>query len=188
MPAKVLFDTTVLCGAFLDPAPGALCMALLEFARLGIIDPIFTQEVVAEWVRNAKSGRLGGIRYDDEDLDAFCDLIEPLLSIEALEQVRIGRYQVPLHAIAKVGKGFQLITQHPTRGYAHTITHMRDARTAILKDPADAHLFQVALDLECDFVCSSNIKDLPQGLAIGKLRCMTPESLMALIRDDLLPS
>jgi len=63
MERKVLFDTTVLCGAFLNPGRGGLCMALLEFARIGVVEPVFTQEVVAEWGRLAKSGQLDGITW-----------------------------------------------------------------------------------------------------------------------------
>ena len=159
-------------------------MDLLELARIGVIEPIFTQEVVAEWERVAKEGRLDGIRYEDADLVAFCDLVAPLLSVETLAQVRLGRAQVPGIPIATAGRA-QIITQHPKTGQATTETHVRDERTLVLKDPADAHLFQVALDLGCDYLCTSNTKDLPEGLVIGPVRCITPESLMTLLRKQL---
>lgn len=180
MPTRVVFDTTTLSGAFLRPSPDGLCMALLLMARIGVIEPIITQEVVMEWRRIASEGRLDGIRYPDEILDEFVDLLDPLLANERLKPLQAGRVQVPLYPLLEKA-GIRIVTQHPTHS-AKIGLHMRGKRTLVMKDPFDTHLVEAALTYGVHYLCTSNTKDFPDGIQIGPFICVTPESLMKRLR------
>lgn len=97
---KVFFDTTVLCSAIRSPF--GLCMGLLDLALAGFIEPVITQEVVAEFDRNCRIGIRGKV-YVDQEIADFCQVLAPLLSAEMIQRVAMGRAQAPLFPILEAG-------------------------------------------------------------------------------------
>lgn len=180
MSLRVLFDTTTLCSAFLNPA--GTDMALLQMARSGLIEPVISQEVVSEFIANCRKGFvIGGklVTFDEDFIDAFFELLEPLLDIANLARLRVGRAAGPLYPLREEGGVW--IVQVP-RQLAHTRTHMRGGRILALKDIHDFHVVIAALRYRCDYVCTYNHRDLPDGLRIGsRLEIAKPERLLRLL-------
>lgn len=180
MPIRVLFDATALCSAFISP--GGTDMALLQLARANFFTPVITGEVVAEFVRNCRKGFVAGSRrvtVEEDDIDAFFEILEPLLAPDNLMHVRIGRAAAPAYPIRAVG-GLWLV-QVPQR-MARAQTHLRGARVLALKDIYDFHVVHAALATRCDFICTYNSRDLPDGLRIGsRLEIIKPERLHRLL-------
>ena len=167
---RVLFDTTVLCAAIRNPR--GLNMGLLKLALVGLIEPVITQEVVAEWVGNCRAG-LGGVAITEEDLDAFCDLMEPMLSEPMIARVRMGRAMGPLEPITETAGA--LIIQAPI-GHEQQTQVINDQVLA-LKDPHDRHIVVAALQDACDCICTANTRDFPDGMRFNKLEFITPKRL-----------
>lgn len=171
-PLKVLFDTTTLCAAI--HAPTGLSMTLLEASRIGLVEAVITHDVITEWVRHCRRG-FGGDVYSDDDVAAFCELLAPLLSPEMLLRVDIGRAMSPLHPITDAA-GVTIIQAQP-----NTRSSMLDDRVFGLKDINDLHVVRAALQEQCDYLCTYNFRDLPDGLRIGKLEVIRPERLLPLV-------
>ncbi len=148
-------------------------MKLLLLARIGFVEPIITEEIIIEWVRNCYQG-IGKVVYDQEDIEAFCQLLEPLMSSGAVADVDLSRSMSPLYPIAEQS-GMRLI-QHPV-GYSRTITHMVNNRTLALTDIDDFHVVATAIQYQCDYLCTYNLRDLPDGLQIGSVTVIRPERL-----------
>lgn len=176
---RVLLDTTSLCAAIRNP--GGVGMKLLRLGLLGLFDIIVTEEIVAEWVRNCRKGLGKGrskISFSEEDLDAFCEALEPMLSEEMVARVRIGRAASPLYPIRHVA-GLKII-QLP-QGQPAAVSRMLDDVTFALKDVGDFHVVEAALRYQCDYLCTRNTKDFTEGLRFGTVEVISPERLVALL-------
>ena len=69
---RVLFDATVICGAFVTP--NGVNYKLLEFADDGLMDGFTTDVAAYEFVHNAYRGKLtGGDPVEPELLSEFLD-------------------------------------------------------------------------------------------------------------------
>lgn len=172
---KVLLDTTTLCAAMRNP--GGSGMKLLRLGLLGLFEPIVTEEIIAEWVRNCRKGLGQGklkITFTENDLDAFCEALEPVLSDEMVARVRIGRAASPLYPVRQEGglKVIQMPLGQPAAG-----SRMLDDITLGLKDVGDFHVVEAALRYQCDYLCTRNTKDFADGLQFGPVEVITPESL-----------
>ena len=175
---RVFFDTTVLCSAILSP--GGLCMRLLALAQAGILQAVITQEVVAEFDRNCRLG-FGDIVFDDDDIGGFCALLSPVLDLAMIRAVAVGRAMAPVFPILSVGA--VRIVQVPA-GMPEVVSQMLDEGTLALKDPFDLHVVAAALANGCGYLCTSNGRDLPDGLRVGGLEVIRPERLHRLVRDQ----
>jgi hypothetical protein len=169
---KALFDTTTLCAAIQRPT--GLSMQLLEASRLGRLEPVFSQDIIAEWVRHCRRGFSGDV-YSDDDIAAFCELLEPILSPDLLSRVEIGRAMSPLYPIADVA-GVTILQAQP-----NTRSSMLGERVFGLKDIGDQHVVRAALQEGCNYLCTYNFRDLPDGLIIGELEVIRPERLLPLV-------
>lgn len=179
---KVLIDTTVLCAAMRKP--DGLCMELLQLARIDAFEPILSEEIVAEWVRNCRRG-LGRGRattvFTEEDLDDFCRLLEPLLNDENVARVRIGRAASPAYPIRQE-EGYTLI-QVPM-GAQSPASGMLDPQTIGIKDIGDVHVVEAALRYGCSYLCTANVRDFPDGLRLADaIEVIRPERLLRLLVD-----
>jgi hypothetical protein len=173
---RVFFDTTVLCSAILDL--DGLSMHLLELALVGVIEPVITHEVVAEFDRSCRRG-LRGIVLDDGDIARFCLLLSPMLDLERVRSVAIGRAMAPLFPILDVG--LVRIVQAPVATPA-IVTRMLDEHTLALKDPFDLHVVAAAVADGCRYLCTYNTRDLPNGLVVGGTEFVKPEHLHRILR------
>ena len=178
VPVRVLFDTTVLCSAIRDL--DGLSMKLLLLARTGFVEPIITEEILIEWIRNCYQG-IGKVIYDEKDIEAFCQLLEPLLASNMIASVDLSRFASPLYPMTEQS-GMKLI-QHPI-GYSRTITHMLNNRTLALTDIDDFHVVAAALKYQCSYLCTYNLKDLPDGLKIGIITVIRPERLYRKLTEE----
>ena len=175
MPDRILFDTTVLCSAIRNP--GQSNYRLLVLAQAGIVEAVFTDEIIAEWLRNCYRG-LGGLRFNAADIEAFCDSLAPMLEPSRIRRIapRIQAYLYPIKEVLNMR-----LVQVPM-GLAHSGTQMLDANTLGLGDVGDFHVVNAALGYGCRYLCSSNGRDLPDGLQIGSdLEIVTPGRLLTLL-------
>jgi hypothetical protein len=81
-------------------------MALLQMARSGLIEPVISQEVASEFIANCRKGFvIGGklVTFDEDFIDAFFELLEPLLDIANLARLRVGRAAGPLYPLREEG-------------------------------------------------------------------------------------
>lgn len=182
MAIRVLFDATSLCSATLSP--GGIDMKLLLMARgfreNSRIEAVITQQIVAEWERNCRMGfaRRNGppLVVSEAAIDRFVELLEPLLSREAIATVRIGRFESPLYPVRRYSR-LNLI-QLPVKGVKPQKSQMLDQTTFGLTDIFDFHVVDAAIAHDCDFICTYNQHDLPDGLVIGdRLEIIRPERL-----------
>ncbi len=182
MSIRILFDTTVLCGATLNPF--GVDMKLLQMARElapeARIEPIITQQVVAEWEKNCRLGfkRSGGPPFvvPESVMDRFAELLTPLLSPEMIATVALGRFEAPLYPVRRHSR--LDVIQLPIKGMKPQKSQMAGSGTFALTDIFDFHVVDAALLYECAYICTYNQRDLPDGLKIGdKLEVIRPERL-----------
>ncbi|MBE0448074.1 MAG: PIN domain-containing protein [Actinobacteria bacterium] len=169
---RVLLDTTVLCGALVQP--NSINFKLLMLAKGPFFDPIISEVVVYEFINKCRAG-IKGRQFSEEDLDDFWAVIAPLLEPENIERISIGRrYAGDVKFFGK-----------PIEQVIHEITQRRSsdlldiARASGLKyqdiDPYDLHLLVAAIEHDCDCICTSNTKDLPS--TIGRAIVVKPGKL-----------
>jgi hypothetical protein len=91
----VVFDTTVLCGAFLRPT--GVNYRLLEFAAAqgSPLDGFVTDVVGMEFLMRAVDRGIGGRTWPYDVAQGFWDVFSPLLDPPAIRRAPIGRTLSP---------------------------------------------------------------------------------------------
>jgi predicted nucleic acid-binding protein len=173
---RVLFDATVICGAFVKPY--SVNYTLLELANDGLIDGMTTDVVAYEFVYNAYKGKLTGDEPVDpvlltEFLDGFPRLFDP----ETTPRVSIGRNVVDRVWMLRKPVG-QVVYELTGRRRGDLLTQLHEQQLVDIDDfdPSDLHLLVAAVEQEADIVCSSNTTDLKQP-AYGSIRIAMPSAL-----------
>jgi hypothetical protein len=175
-PLRVLFDTTVLWGAFHSPnGPNA---KLLDLAaqRAPVLDGFITDAVGAEfWWRATQQGVKGaGQRvprtYSEQELAPFLEAYEPLFQPAALSQAplsrSLGRYASlvgrPLGEVLHIitGKDREALLTSRTTSFPMNFESV---------DVADLHVITGAIDNNADGLCSNDARMLSYD-PIGSLR------------------
>jgi predicted nucleic acid-binding protein len=173
---RVLFDATVICGAFVRP-DGAN-YRLLELADDGLIDGITTDVAAYEFAYNAYKGNLTGGRQVDADLltdflDGFPHLFDPA----ATPRVSIGRNVV--EQVWALGKPVGRVVFDLTgRRRTDLLAELADQQVVGIEDfdPSDLHLLVAAVEQRADLVCTSNTTDFKRP-TYGTIRVVTPSVL-----------
>ncbi|HEU4974964.1 MAG TPA: hypothetical protein VFT50_07705 [Baekduia sp.] len=182
-PPRVLFDTTVLWGAFHSPAGPNAKLLDLAAQRAPVLDGFITDAVGAEfWWRVTQQGVKGpGMRqprtYTEDELAPFLEAYEPIFEPQALAQAPLGR---------SLGRYAGLVGL-PLGEVLHHITG-RD-RAALLASPslqgpmnfetvdtADLHVICGAIDNGADVLCTNDAKTLGYH-PIGALEARTATHL-----------
>ena len=157
-------------------------MRLLGFGLLGLFEPIVTEEIVAEWVRNCRAGLGDGrtkVEFTEAQLDAFCESLAPMFSPETVARVCVGRAESPLYPVRLEGDVRMIQMPIGTPGGE---SRMLDATTIAIKDIGDVHVVEAALRYGCAYLCTSNAKDFPEGLSIaGRVEVVRPQRLLRLL-------
>ncbi len=170
---RVLFDATVICGAFVRPY--SVNYTLLELANDGLIDGITTDVAAYEFVHNAYKGKLtGGEPVDPDLLTEFLDGFPHLFDPATTPRVSIGRNVVDRVWLLRKPVG-QVVYELTGRRRADLLMQLREQQVVDIEDfdPSDLHLLVAAVEQEADIVCSSNTTDLKQP-AYGSIRVVTP--------------
>ena len=184
-PLRVLFDTTVLWGAFHSPAGPNAKLLDLAAQRAPVLDGFITDAVGAEfWWRATQQGVKApgqpvARTYTEAELEPFLATYAPLFEPQALEHAplsrSLGRYAglvgLPLgealHAIT--GKDREaLLAGRSTQGPMNFQT----------VDIADLHVICGAIDNGAQVLCSNDTKTLSYH-PIGSLQVRTAPDLAA---------
>jgi predicted nucleic acid-binding protein len=175
---RVIFDTTVLCGAFTNPAGANY--RLLELADDGVIDGFVTDVVGYEFVLNAMQGKLSrGQPVDDayvaEFLDGFPNIFDPAHA----PRVSIGKDITTLFLThgKPVGQVLHALTGR-TRDDLLIALEQQQIVAVEDFDPGDLHVLVAAVEQNADVVCTSNTSDFKQA-SYGRIRVMKPGELLA---------
>jgi len=173
---RVLFDATVICGAFVRP--DGVNYKLLELADDGLIDGFTTDVAAYEFVYNAYKGRLtGGDPVESELLSEFLDGFPHLFDPAITPRVSIGRNVVDRVWMLRKPVG-QVVYELTGRQRADLLAELRDQQIVGVEDfdPSDLHLLVAAVEQRADIVCTSNTTDFKQP-AYGDIRMATPAAL-----------
>lgn len=182
---RVLFDATVICGAFVRP-DGAN-YKLLELADDGLIDGITTDVAAYEFLRAAYRGRLtDGTQPDPELLREFLDGFPTLFDPDTTPRVSIGRNlldRVWMFGLP-VGRAVYDLTG---RQRDDLLAQLQDEREQVVGiddfDPADLYLLVAAVEQDADIICTSNTTDFQQQ-TYGSIRIATPAVLYRELTGD----
>jgi hypothetical protein len=160
---RVLFDATVICGAFVKP--DGVNYKLLELADDGLIDAFTTDVAAYEFVYNAYKGTLTrGVPVEPELLSEFLDGFPHLFDPETTPRVSIRRNVI--ERVWMLGKPVgQVVYELTGRQRTDLLTRLRDQRIVGVDDfdPSDLHLLVAAVEQGADVVCTSNTSDLRQS-------------------------
>lgn len=180
---RVLFDATVICGAFVKP--DGVNYKLLELSDDGLIDGFTTDVAAYEFVHAAYRGSLtGGEQVDPELLREFLDGFPHLSDPTTTARVSIGRNVVDQVWMLRKPVG-QVVYDLTGRQRDDLLAHLQDQQIVGIDDfdPSDLHLLVAAVEQEADIVCTSNTTDLKQP-AYGSIRVATPAALYREIVGD----
>lgn len=175
---KVIFDTTVLCGAFVRPA--GRNFRLLELADDGVIDGFVTDVVGYEFVRNALTGALSrGEPVDQAEIEAFLDLFPNIFDPDHAPRVSIGRDITTLFQAHGKPVG-QVVYELTGRTRDDLLIALGEQQVVAVDDfdPTDLHVLVAAVEQGADAVCTSNSKDFTQA-AYGEINVIKPGELLA---------
>jgi predicted nucleic acid-binding protein len=173
---RVLFDATVICGAFVRP--DGVNYKLLEFADDGLVDGFTTDVAAYEFVYNAYKGKLTrGDPVDPELVSEFLDGFPQLFDPETTPRVSIGRNVVDQVWTLRKPVG-QVVYELTGRQRADLLMQLQEQQLVGIDDfdPSDLHLLVAAVEQGADIVCTSNTTDLRQP-AYGSIRVATPSAL-----------
>lgn len=184
-PLVVFFDTNVLLAALL--CPGGACRRLLNLAALGIIRPIVTSEVLAEAERHLRLG-LGGRSFSDEEIEAFREALAPLFESEQLASSPVGRAAAEGAPLVNVDNRVLLQADPGASGHPRgqpKQTRQVGPNQALLADKGDLHVLAASIRHRCQFLCSSDKKNFPEGFECKGVRAISPAALLALLVQEV---
>ena len=180
---RVLFDTTVLWGAFHSPAGPNAKLLDLAAQRAPLLDGFITDAVGAEfWWRATQQGvSIPGAQeprvYTEDELAPFLQVYEPLFEPEALAQAPLGRSLGRYAGLVGLPLGKVL---HEITGKDRDALLAGDTLQAPLNfetvDLADLHVICSAIDNEAQLICTNDAKTLGYD-PIGTLRVRTAVGL-----------
>jgi hypothetical protein len=143
---RVLFDATVICGAFVRP--DGINYKLLELADDGLIDGFTTDVAAYEFVYNAYKGNLTrGARVEPELVSEFLDGFPHLLDPATTPRVSIGRNVVEHVWMLHQPVG-QVVYDLTGRERNDLLFHLQDQQVVGVDDfdPSDLHLLVAAVE------------------------------------------
>jgi predicted nucleic acid-binding protein len=175
---RVIFDTTVLCGAFISP--GGPNYQLLELAEEGVIDGFVTDVVGYEFFRNAMQGNLSrGEPVDEECVTEFLDGFPRIFDPDHAPRVSIAKDITTLFLVH--GKPVGQVVHALTGRTREDLLEALDAQQIVAVDdfdPGDLHVLVAAVEQGADVVCTSNTTDFTQP-NYGDIQVMKPGELLA---------
>lgn len=182
MKPRVAIDANVLFAALLSPAGGS--RTLLQLATAGIFQPIITSEVLAEFDRHCRRGFRGRV-ITDEETTAFRLAIHPLLEHEEVPPGAIGRAATEHAPVVNIDNRLVLrrAPEQTVRGESPQ-TRQLDAVNAQLRDMGDAHVLASAVRYGCQYLCTANIRDFPEGEEVGGVQFILPGTLLGLLLEE----
>jgi predicted nucleic acid-binding protein len=173
---RVLFDATVICGAFVRPH--SVNYTLLGLANDGLIDGVTTDVAAYEFVYNAYKGKLtGGEPVDPGLLTEFLDGFPHLFDPETTPRVSIGRNVVD--RVWMLGKPVgQVVYELTGRRRTDLLAQLHEQQVVGVDDfdPSDLHLLVAAVEQDAHIVCTSNTTDFTQP-SYGTIGVATPSAL-----------
>lgn len=187
MRARVAIDANVLFAALLSGAGAS--RRLLMLGTLGIYEPVITAEVLAELDRHCRVGFKGRPISDDE-VQAFKAAIRPLLDYEEVLPGAVGRAASERAHLVNIENRLNIREAPPppplSRGEGRR-TRRVDAANVELRDMGDAHVLASAVKYRCDYLCTANSRDFPEGLEVAGTRVITPQTLLAQLIEEGAP-
>ncbi len=170
---RVLFDTTVLCGAILTPGVNYNLIQLARSAEL--FEPIISEVVVCEFIEHCRKG-LKKIVYSEEEIDAFFTAVKPVLDFDNIRRIGIGK-ELWVDMCQ---------SQRPIGVYLHNLFYIKTNknRVDLLKyledegkkladiDHGDIHVMYAAIEHNCNILLTANTDDFPTKL--GNIEIIRP--------------
>jgi predicted nucleic acid-binding protein len=172
----ILFDATVMCGAFVSPY--GVNYQLLNLADEGRIEGLTTDVAAYEFAYNALKGALTrGVVPDPQLVTDFFDSFPHLFDPETTPRVSIGRNVVEQVWMNKKPVG-EVVWSLTGRTRDDLLQELATQQVVAIEDydPTDLHLLVAAVEQKADIICSSNTRDLKQE-TYGSIINMTPRAL-----------
>ena len=181
---RVLFDTTVLCGALLTRG---INYKLLELAQIPtLFEPVITEVVVCEFIANCRRGMRGAI-YSEEEINLFFEGFAPLLNFENIKRIQVGRQLWIDVTKTKQPIGqflydlFQLRTGKRKEELLTTLKNEGKRLKDI--DPCDIHVMFGALEHDCNILLTANVDDFPK--VFGDVEVVRPGAYYEYLNNKL---
>ena len=172
---RVLFDTTVLCGALLTRGVNYKLLQLAQIPTL--FEPVITEVVVCEFIANCRKG-IRGITYSEKEIDLFFEAFTPLLDFGNIKRIQVGRQLWIDVTKAKQPIGqflyhlFQLRTGQRKEELLKALAD-EDKRLENI-DPSDIHVMFGALEHNCNILLTANADDFPK--TFGNVEVVRPRA------------
>lgn len=155
---RVLFDTTVFCGALVKP-DGANMRCLL-LANAGFFVPILSQSVLAEFVRQAVVKGLGsGARrrlYTFDEVERFLAVLSPILG----HAQPVGLRDAYPAILRNPGATWREVAASVASTWPSSLPLTALNTSVRGTDPKDWHLVVATVEYSPDVIVTSNEKDV----------------------------
>ncbi|SDI00034.1 PIN domain-containing protein [Desulfosporosinus hippei] len=181
---RVLFDTTILCGALLTRG---INYKLLELAQVPtLFQPVITEVVVCEFIANCRRGMRGTI-YSEKEIDQFFEGFSPLLNFENIERIQVGRqlWVDVTKSNQPIGHFLYHLFQLRTGQRKDALLTTLDNEGKQLKDidPFDIHVMFGALEHDCNILLTSNVDDFPK--VFGNVEVVRPRAYYEYLTNQI---
>lgn len=184
MKPIVAIDANILFAALISSRGAS--RQLLELAVAGVYQPVVTAEVLAEFDRHCRVG-FKGRPLTDAEVQAFRAAIHPLLEYEEVVPGAIGRAATEGAHLVNVDNRLVIraapLPDPRARGEGKQTRRVDDVNVD-LKDMGDAHVLASAVYYRCNYLCSANSKDFPEGLEVAGVQVVTPRTLLTTLLEE----
>lgn len=180
---KLLIDTNNLCASILSPKGTA--NQLLKLGLQKVYEPVITEVLIAEFMNKCRAGmgKNNRFKYTEKEIDSFLESLYPMLSVENIRKVSIGRgfmldpraYRMPLHEV------LYELTNRTRDDLLDTIWQKTRVMPSQV-DLDDLHVMVGALETDRDAIITRNLKDFPNSL--GRIQIMTPDAALAIFQEE----
>lgn len=179
---RVLFDTTVLCGAIHSPG---INRQLLTFAAQTIDYRVVLSRVcLMEFYHNALFKGIGGKLYPLDLVDDFLELfVYPILDNQPAVNSRVGRHALDIVSRLgdTIGQALAEISECDTQTAVSIAQDHGLQKPLSNYDENDVHVWVTAINEECKYIVTSNTKRFPQN--IGGIEVIKPGDFYNKILD-----
>lgn len=172
---RVLFDTTVLCGAIISSGVNYKLIQLARSAEM--FEPVISEVVVCEFIEHCRKG-LKGIVYSESEIDAFITAVTPVLDFENIRRIGIGKelWIDMTQSQRPIGEYLYNLFYSKTGKRKDDLIKLLDdeGKRLVDIDHGDIHVMYGAIEHNCDVILTSNTDDFPSRL--GKIEIIRPRA------------
>lgn len=179
---RVLFDTTVLCGAIRNDGINRKLLALA--AQTVDYRVVLSRVCLLEFYYHALFKGIGGVVYPPETVESFLDhFVYPILDNQPAVNSRVGRHALEIvrRLESPIGKALAEISDCDTQTAVALIQDHGLQEPLRHYDENDVHVWATAISEKCKYIVTSNTRRFPPK--IGDIEILWPRDFYHMIMD-----